>query len=142
MQTVRSHFFAILSKFFISSLVFLYVSSIFACPVAPPKGFQEFKNENGFKLFSDPKKTAVIGFKCQSMEKQEAYKSLQYFSDRTVLDETTSYYSLSAQAPSISRIYFKVKNQELVQVSMTTSTLNESDVQKLHKTVVDFLNSP
>lgn len=163
MQTLKINYLLM-----ISVTVFLMSRYGYTCPITPPVGFQEFKNEKGFKLFSNPKKTAVIGLKCQNIDKQEAYKSLQYFSDRTILDETTSYYSFNPEGSSNSRIYFKVKDKELIQVSVLTSyttssqssstnssaskvsqknenkTENTEDdsMNALQKTIIEFMNQP
>lgn len=81
----------------------------------------------------------MIGIKCERLPKVESDKSLQFFSGRIVLDETTSYFSLKESDDAISRIYFKVTDKELIQATVTAKISSAEETKILEKTIVQFI---
>ncbi|HWU43904.1 MAG TPA: hypothetical protein VN132_10720, partial [Bdellovibrio sp.] len=117
-------------------------SSVLAlsCPKQAPRGFHEIPSNKQTRLFTDDHQTVVLGLKCESIPKSESYKSVQYFSDRTIINSTTSYYSLKNADGATTRIYFSVHDQELVEAAVTTKTQSKDDLENLEKAIVNFLN--
>jgi hypothetical protein len=122
------------------AIILLTSEWAFSCPKGAPKGFSQLEKKKDSVVFVNDAKTATFALKCDLMTPQEAYKALQFFANRKVIDETTSYYALQPSADSASRIYFKVKPHEFVQLAITGKSKSSQGIESLEKTILDFIN--
>lgn len=120
------------------ALVLLIAKGLLACPAGAPAGFTQIESKKGTVSYSNQSKTAVLAVKCEPMAKAEAYKALQYFAGRKILNETTSYHTIESSPDVVSRIYFQVKANELVQAAITGKVKSADEIDVLEKTILDY----
>ncbi len=128
----------ILKIFYSFSLVMCFgVFAHAACPAEGPKGFVLKEKKKEVSLFQSADQQMVVSIQCSKLDSKEVGVNEAGGLKVIQVDDKLSYFELST-AEVISRMYSK-KSDQLIKVGLVTQRKNETQIEKVHLSLVEFL---